>query len=94
VRRTHPAAFGAGGRYEPEPAEARGRAAFVFAHGRTAGVVSRVCEQPSPTLVVDLGAGGRRDLPRMEVWAGFVHRVAWHGPLWSWHRPHHRPCTG
>jgi beta-carotene 3-hydroxylase len=25
----------------------------------------------------------------MELWAALVHRLAWHGPLWSWHQPHH-----
>jgi beta-carotene 3-hydroxylase len=26
----------------------------------------------------------------MEVWAAVLHRVFWHGPLWSMHRSHHR----
>ena len=27
----------------------------------------------------------------MELWAGFVHGVVWHGSLWSMHRSHHEP---
>lgn len=30
----------------------------------------------------------------MEHWAAFVHERAWHGPIWSWHAPHHRPGRG
>ncbi|TNE92216.1 MAG: beta-carotene hydroxylase [Deltaproteobacteria bacterium] len=30
----------------------------------------------------------------MEPWAAFVHRVLWHGPLWSWHESHHVETEG
>lgn len=26
----------------------------------------------------------------MEPWSSWVHRVVWHGPLWSFHRSHHQ----
>lgn len=29
----------------------------------------------------------------MEPWSRFVHRVVWHGPLWSVHESHHRDGT-
>lgn len=30
----------------------------------------------------------------MEYWSRWVHRVLWHGPLWSGHASHHAPRTG
>ncbi|MFK7929693.1 MAG: beta-carotene hydroxylase [Myxococcota bacterium] len=30
----------------------------------------------------------------MEPWAAFVHKVVWHGPLWTVHVTHHTPRQG
>ena len=30
----------------------------------------------------------------MELWAMFLHRYIWHGPLWLLHRSHHEPRAG
>jgi beta-carotene 3-hydroxylase len=30
----------------------------------------------------------------MDAWAAILHRVAWHGPLWSIHGSHHRARRG
>jgi hypothetical protein len=33
-------------------------------------------------------------LVAMEPYSAWVHRVVWHGPLWSLHRSHHRERIG